>query len=56
MKAFNGETNVSDLIISRVTNEPVLMYATPIQRYGKTIGVLIGRIDNTLSHLTNDMG
>ncbi|NLL18378.1 MAG: methyl-accepting chemotaxis protein [Clostridia bacterium] len=55
-KALNGETNVSDLIISRVTNELVLMYATPIKRDGRIVGALIGRHDgNSLSDLTNDI-
>ncbi len=26
-KAFEGETNISNLIISRITNKPVLIYA-----------------------------
>lgn len=56
-KAFSGEVNVSDLIISRVTNEVVLMYAVPIERDGKIVGVLVGRRDgNTLSNITNDAG
>lgn len=55
-KAFAGKTNVSDVIISPVTNEPVLMYATPIKKSGKVVGVLIGRRGgNALSSITNDM-
>ncbi|QEK13124.1 methyl-accepting chemotaxis protein [Crassaminicella thermophila] len=55
-KAFNGETNVSDILISRVTNQPVLMYAAPIKKDGKIVGVLIGRKDgNALSNITGDM-
>ena len=54
IRAFNGETNVSDIIISRVTNEPVLMYAAPIERNGRVEGVLIGRRDgNALSNITD---
>ncbi|WIF95205.1 hypothetical protein [Caminicella sporogenes] len=34
-KAFNGETNISDIFISKMTNQPVLMYAAPIKKDGK---------------------
>ncbi len=55
-KAFAGNTNVSDLLISRVTNEPALMYASPIEKDGKVVGVLIGRRDgNSLSNVTNSI-
>jgi methyl-accepting chemotaxis protein len=55
-KAFNGETNVSDVLISKVTNESVLMYAAPIKKDGKIAGVLIGRRDgNALSNIINDI-
>lgn len=55
-KALNGETNVSDVLISKVTNSLVLMYATPIERNGKIVGVLIGRRDgNSLSIVTEDI-
>ncbi|MDF2610737.1 MAG: chemotaxis protein [Lachnospiraceae bacterium] len=56
-KAFNGETNISDVLISRVTNEAVLMYATPIERDGSIVGVLIGRREgDALSQITDDVG
>lgn len=56
-KAMNGETVVSDLIVSRVTNSVVLIYATPIKDNGKIVGALIGRRDgNSLSGITNDTG
>ncbi|HHW00256.1 MAG TPA: methyl-accepting chemotaxis protein [Clostridiaceae bacterium] len=56
-KAFGGESNVSDLLVSRVTNEVVLMYAAPISRDGKVVGVLIGRRDgNALSDIIQDIG
>lgn len=55
-KAFGGEANVSDLIVSSVTNDIVLMYAAPIERDGNVVGVLIGRRDgNALSNITDDM-
>ncbi len=56
-KAFDGEANVSDLIISRVTNSVVLMYAAPIEKNGRVVGVLIGRRDgDALSLITDDTG
>jgi methyl-accepting chemotaxis protein len=55
--AFSGKANISDLIISKVTGDLVLMYASPIERDGKIVGVLIGRRDgNSLSNVTNGMG
>ncbi len=56
MKAFNGEPNISDVLISRVTGEPVMMVAVPIRKDGEIVGVIIGRRDgNTLSTITRDM-
>ncbi|MVX67327.1 HAMP domain-containing protein [Clostridium chromiireducens] len=56
-KALKGETNVSDLLISKVTNDIVLMYATPIKRDGKVVGALIGRREgDALSKITDDVG
>ncbi len=54
--AMEGKTNVSDIIISRVTGQPVLMYATPIKRNERVVGALIARSDgNALSEITNSM-
>lgn len=56
-KALNGESNISDLLVSRVTNNLVLMYAAPIERDGKVVGALIGRRDgNSLSYHIDDSG
>ena len=56
-KALNGQANVSDLILSKVTNEIVLMYASPIKKDGQVVGALIGRSDgNALSIITDDTG
>ncbi len=55
-KAFAGEANISDVLISRVTNEPVIMVAVPIKNGDQVVGVLIGRKDgNSLSEITGDM-
>lgn len=56
-KALNGQVNVSDLLVSRVTNEIVLMYAAPIERDGKVVGALIGRRQgDSLSKVIDDTG
>lgn len=56
-KALSGEINVSDLLVSKVTNTVVLMYAAPIKMDGKVVGALIGRSDgNALSEITDDTG
>lgn len=43
--AFAGETAMSDTIISRVTNEPVVMIATPIDTVTGEKALLLARID-----------
>ena len=56
IKAFDGLPNISDVLISRVTGQPVTMVAVPIRKDDKIVGVMIGRRDgNTLSVITNDM-
>lgn len=56
-RALAGEANVSDLIVSRVTNEIVLMYAVPIENDGEVMGALIGRRDGySLSMIADDTG
>ncbi|MGB4304342.1 MAG: methyl-accepting chemotaxis protein, partial [Syntrophomonadaceae bacterium] len=41
VKAFNGEVNISDVIISRVTNSAVIMLAAPIYQDNEIAGVLV---------------
>jgi len=56
-RALNGEKNVSDVTISRITNAPVMMFAVPIERGGEVIGALVGRRDGTtLNDVTDTMG
>lgn len=56
-KAFEGVSNVSDVIISRVTNEPVVMVAVPVMQDKDVARVLIGRMDgNALSDIAKDSG
>ncbi len=55
-KALNGEGTVSNVIISKVTGEAVLMYAVPILKDGKVVGALVGRTDgNSLNNFTNEI-
>lgn len=58
-KALAGEGNISDVIISKVTGEAVLMYAVPIWNADKTQvqGALIARRDgNALYTIIDGMG
>ncbi len=56
-RALAGEVNVSDVLISRVTNTAVLMYAAPITVDGKVAGALVARRDgNALNDITDEMG
>jgi methyl-accepting chemotaxis protein len=55
--ALAGKQAISDVIISRVTNQPVIMFACPINVNNVTVGALIGRADgNTFSAIINSMG
>ena len=55
--ALAGEANISDVLISSVTGEPVMMVAVPIAKNGSVVGALIGRKDaNMLSELVSDLG
>ncbi|MGB4661244.1 MAG: methyl-accepting chemotaxis protein, partial [Mobilitalea sp.] len=56
-KALGGESNVSDVIISKVTNQPVIMVAAPIYQSGNIVGALVARRDgNALSDIVDDTG
>ena len=53
--ALAGESNVSDVIISSVTGQPVIMVAAPINKANQVVGVVIGRKDgNALSEIVSD--
>ncbi len=57
IKALAGEACVSDVLISKVTGEPVIMVAAPIKSNGNVVGALIARRDgNALSEITDDAG
>ncbi|RDU23320.1 methyl-accepting chemotaxis protein [Anaerosacchariphilus polymeriproducens] len=56
-KALNGEANISDVLISKVTNEPVIMIAVPIYKNNKVVGALVGRRDgNALCEIVDSSG
>lgn len=56
-KAFQGDANISDVIISKVTNSAVVMLAVPIESNNKIVGVLIARKDGTaLGEITENLG
>ncbi|WP_158068842.1 methyl-accepting chemotaxis protein [Domibacillus epiphyticus] len=55
-RAFEGESNVSDVIISRATNLPVVMITSPIKDGDKVIGALVARMDaEFLSRMIDDI-
>lgn len=47
-RALAGESTISEVIISRVTHEPVVMLATPIETPDGTPAALIARMDGSL--------
>jgi methyl-accepting chemotaxis protein len=56
-KAFDGQANISGVLISKVTGEPVLMEAAPITSGSAVVGVLLGRRDGTfLGTITDSQG
>ena len=55
--ALGGTSAISDVIISKVINKPVVMFAVPIINDGAVKGVLIARNDgDILSSITNTLG
>ncbi|HDR5039277.1 TPA: methyl-accepting chemotaxis protein [Bacillus anthracis] len=56
-KALSGEPNISDVIVSKVTNSAVLMYAVPITDENNVVGALIARKDgNALFDIIGERG
>lgn len=56
-RALSGETTNSDVLISRQTQEAVVMYATPIKNNNRVVGALIGRRDGySISDAIDDTG
>jgi len=56
-KALKGEANTSDVLISKVTGDMVVMEAAPIKSGDSILGVLIGRREGTyISNITDELG
>jgi methyl-accepting chemotaxis protein len=56
-KALEGEANVSNVLVSKVTNSTVIMYAVPIYNGDLVMGALIGRRDGAaLNEITDELG
>ncbi|WP_050741276.1 methyl-accepting chemotaxis protein [Acetobacterium bakii] len=45
---FKGESSISEVTISKVTNEPVIFDVAPIKNNGRVVGLLVGRRAPTL--------
>ncbi|MDF2538284.1 MAG: chemotaxis protein [Herbinix sp.] len=55
--ALEGNEEISDVIISRVTRKPEIEAAVPIFNEGEVIGALVGRMEaDSLSDITKDIG
>jgi len=44
-KAIAGEVNISDPLLSRVTNKPACFIASPVKSGGKILGIIYARVD-----------
>ena len=56
-QALAGDSSISDIIDSKIIEDKVLMFATPIKSEGKVVGALIGRRHgNALSHIIDNTG
>lgn len=55
-KAKNGETSMSELLVSKQDNSIIMAFAAPVKSEGKIIGVVVGIKDGrTLSEMTKDI-
>lgn len=56
-QALNGNATISEPLISRVTGETVTMYAVPVKRGEKIVGLVMGRKSgNALSEISDVTG
>ncbi len=56
-KAFQGDASFSDIIVDKVTNQPIIMIAAPIKADNRVVGLLIAKKPSTfLSYIIRDMG
>ena len=55
--ALKGNPSISDVLISRTDNIPVVIYAVPIRSNNQVVGVLFGRKDAAVfSEITDNLG
>ena len=55
--ALNGKSELSDVVISRVTRKPEIEVAVPVIKDGEVVGALVGRMEaDSLSEITKDIG
>ncbi len=55
-KAKNGETSMSELLVSKQDNSIIMAFAAPVKSEGKIIGVVVGIKDGrTLNEMTKDI-
>ena len=55
--ALNGKSELSDVIISRVTRKPEIEVAVPVFQGGEVVGALVARMEaDSLSVITKDIG
>ncbi|NLW16715.1 MAG: methyl-accepting chemotaxis protein, partial [Firmicutes bacterium] len=56
-KAMEGASHISNVMISRVENRPVVIFAVPIVQNDEVVGVLVARKDaKEFSHIVDQMG
>lgn len=57
INALQGKANVSDIIIDKVSQRPVITFAAPILEKEKVVGILVGAREGTfLNEITDDLG
>lgn len=55
--ALKGDSEISDVILSRVTRKPEIEVAVPVLKDKEVVGALIGRMEaDSLSNITKDIG
>lgn len=56
-KAFLGEANLSNVIVNKSTEETTIIYAAPIKKDNRIVGVLMGEKDSSnLNSIITEMG
>ncbi|NMA03308.1 MAG: methyl-accepting chemotaxis protein, partial [Clostridiales bacterium] len=56
-KALGGESNISDVLVNKETNEITIIYSAPIKENGRVVGALVGeRSTEKLNNIINTLG